>query len=381
MLLMEWALLLVASLFIAYANGANDNFKGVATLFGSGTTHYKQALYWASVTTFLGSICASLFAVKLIHTFSGRGLVPDSLVENTSFLTAVVLGAGITVFLAARFGIPISTTHSLTGALVGAGLIGVGEIGYTVLIEKFLIPLLASPLIAIGLTAFFYYCTRFLARAASINKKTCICVGEKVIPVGHLGVLPGGMLSTTELRLADIVIDDKEACKSKAVEMYLGKMFGIELQKILDGFHFLSAGCVSFARGLNDTPKMVAFIFAAGIFGLDCNVVLIASTILLGGLFGAKRVAHTVSQKITPMTHGQGLTANLVTAFLVIFASRFGVPVSTTHVSCGSLFGIGAVSGKANWHVISGILSAWLLTLPVAGLFSASFFLILNGSK
>ncbi|PIW62127.1 MAG: inorganic phosphate transporter, partial [Candidatus Omnitrophica bacterium CG12_big_fil_rev_8_21_14_0_65_50_5] len=64
----------------------------------------------------------------------------------------------------------------------------------------------------------------------------------------------------------------------------------------------------------------------------------------------------------------------LVTALLVIFASKFGMPVSTTHVSCGSLFGIGLVNGKAHWKIIGGIISAWVLTLPVAALLSAGFY-------
>ena len=67
----------------------------------------------------------------------------------------------------------------------------------------------------------------------------------------------------------------------------------------------------------------------------------------MGGLLAARRVAETLSRKITPMNHSQGLTANLVTSLVVIGASRFGLPVSTTHVSCGSLFGLGAITGAA----------------------------------
>jgi PiT family inorganic phosphate transporter len=87
---------------------------------------------------------------------------------------------------------------------------------------------------------------------------------------------------------------------------------------------------------------------------------------LAGGVFNARRVADTMSHKITSLSHDQGLSANLVTAFLVIFASKLGMPVSTTHVSVGSLFGIGLVSGKANTNVIASIALSWLLTLPCA---------------
>jgi len=88
----------------------------------------------------------------------------------------------------------------------------------------------------------------------------------------------------------------------------------------------------------------------------------------VGGLLSAQRVAETMSHRVTAMNPGQGLVANFVTAGLVIGASRLGVPVSTTHVSCGSLFGIGAVTGQAYWGAIGRIVAAWAVTLPIAGL-------------
>lgn len=75
-------LILLSTFFLAYANGANDNFKGVATLFGSGTADYKKALWWATVTTFLGSFTAIFISTKLIVSFSGKGLVPDAIVSS-----------------------------------------------------------------------------------------------------------------------------------------------------------------------------------------------------------------------------------------------------------------------------------------------------------
>src|SRR3989338_1029919 len=124
---MLWILIIIgATLLVAYANGANDNFKGVATLFGSGITDYRKALSWATVTTLSGSIAALFLATRLVKTFTGKGLVPDVVISNPAFLAAVALGAGLTVLLAARFGIPISTTHGLTGALAGAGFAAVG---------------------------------------------------------------------------------------------------------------------------------------------------------------------------------------------------------------------------------------------------------------
>ena len=93
---------------------------------------------------------------------------------------------------------------------------------------------------------------------------------------------------------------------------------------------------------------------------------MVGVAMAIGGLISAKRVAETMSKKITRMNHGQGFSANLITGLIVIGASRLGLPVSTTHVSCGSLFGIGTATQQANWSVMGKILGAWMLTLPMA---------------
>jgi len=95
-------------------------------------------------------------------------------------------------------------------------------------------------------------------------------------------------------------------------------------------------------------------------------------------LLNARRVAETMSHKITEISHGQGLSANITTAFLVIFASKLGMPVSTTHVSVGALFGIGLVNQKANTRMMASILLSWLLTLPCAALCAAGIYTLNN---
>ncbi len=367
---MIWLFFIVAAtLLVAYANGANDNFKGVATLFGAGITDYRKALTWATVTTFAGSIAAFFLAEKLIKTFSGKGLVMDSLLTNPAFLTSVILGAGITVLIAAKTGIPISTTHSLTGTLVGAGFMGVGwNLGFSTLTKNFLIPLLTSPLIAILLTSIVYLLFHWGRQRLGIQKSTCVCVGANIAPALSLATSRGSLLSAQPSSAIDIIIDDPSECEQIAITTYSGRLLGIEIQGLVDGFHFLSAGTVGFARGLNDTPKIVALSVTAGVLELRWNIFLVALIMALGGILSARKVAETMSKKITKMNHGQGFTANLITSMLVIFASGLGMPVSTTHVSCGALFGIGLVGGQARWSIIVGIISAWISTLPIAAL-------------
>ena len=141
-------LILLCAIFLAYANGANDNFKGVATLFGSGTADYKKALWWATVTTFLGSFTAIFISTRLIVSFSGNGLIPDGIAGSPQFLISVGMGAALTVLIATITGIPISTTHSLAGALTGAGLASAGmDVNLHALGSNFFIPLLSKSML------------------------------------------------------------------------------------------------------------------------------------------------------------------------------------------------------------------------------------------
>jgi len=155
--LLTAALFAVASL-LAYANGANDNFKGVASLYASRTVGYRAALAWGTGATFLGSLASIVFAQGLLATFSGKGLVPPTIEGDATFLLAVAAGAGGTVILATRLGFPISTTHGLVGGIVGAGVLAAGaELNVAGLASVFLLPLVASPVIALFLAAVLYW--------------------------------------------------------------------------------------------------------------------------------------------------------------------------------------------------------------------------------
>ena len=160
--------------------------------------------------------------------------------------------------------------------------------------------------------------------------------------------------------------------------VYRGRVLGINAQKMLDGAHYASAGMVSFARGLNDTPKIVALLLAVQGLALSYGMLAVAVAMAAGGLLNARKVAETMSRKITPMNPGQGFTANLVTGLLVVVASRFGLPVSTTHVSVGSIFGIGTVTRAANTKVVGQIVLSWVLTLPLAAFIGAAVYGILS---
>ncbi len=309
--------LFLATAFLAWANGANDNFKGVAALFGSGIASYRKALTWATVTTAAGSVASIFLAAELLRKFSGKGLVPDALTASPVFLLAVALGAGGTVLLATRFGFPVSTTHAITGALVGAGFASSYDaVNFAKLWDGFARPLLLSPLVAVAAGALLFVILR-------------------------------------SLRLAP-----KQRTRP------------------LDVLHFLSSGAVSFARGLNDTPKVAALLMVASAVDIRQSMLLVGIAMAVGGILNAHRVAMTMSRKITGMNPGEGFAANLATAVLVTSASFHGLPVSTTHVSVGALVGIGTVTRQAHWKAVGQIVLSWVVTLPCGALLAAGVYLI-----
>lgn len=324
-------LLFIAVCFLAFSNGANDNFKGVATLFGSGTTNYKKAINWATITTFAGAVAAIFLAEELVKNFSGKGLVPNELIQTPIFAIAIALGAAFTVFFATKIGMPISTTHSLVGALFGAGVMAVGsDFNFSKLGNTFLMPLFVSPLMAAVLSLIAYLVFKFL---------------RKQFPSLHKENLT---------------------------------LLGISTHKILDSLHYISSGIVSFARGLNDTPKIVGLLLILNAIDIKWSMISVAVIMALGGLLNAKKVGETMSKKITKMNAGQGFTANMITGLLVTTASVHGLPVSTTHVSVGSLFGIGTATKKADYKMIGKIVLSWALTLPIAAIISGLVFKVLE---
>lgn len=367
------ALLLLAVGFLAYANGANDNFKGVASLFGSRTLSYRSALTLATISTFAGSLCALVLASALLTTFSGRGLVPDEVVASRYFLTAVAAGAGATVMLATVMGLPISTTHALIGALVGAGLIAAGsQMNLGVLQRQFILPLLVGPVAGYVLAIAAFRCLRAFGAGLEGSDASCLCVGR----VDNIAALPecSEALRAQSLPALAVAIDTESRCSDQYAERFVA----LDVRRLTDAAHVLSAGVVSFARGLNDTPKIAALLVGLAPRDGAISMALMACAMAVGGILGARRVAETMSHRITAIGHSDGLAANAATSSLVIAASVFGLPVSTTHVSVGALVGIGVVTRHAHTDVISGIFGSWLVTLPCAAVLSATAYWALS---
>ena len=237
--------LLLAVLFLAFSNGANDNFKGVATLFGSRTTNYSCALIWATTTTLAGSLASLAVSRGLVKAFSGKGLVGEAVTNDASFLLAVGLGAGLTVMIATILGTPVSTTHALTGALVGAGLVFAGGVNLMRLGTSFFLPLALSPFLSLLLTSTLYPALRWCRLRLGVERHMCLCLDD-----GPPALVHPGANRTVSLLVGGVTLtaDQMERCE----ERYQGRLLGFDAQKLLDKLHFVSAGLVGFARGLND---------------------------------------------------------------------------------------------------------------------------------
>jgi len=364
-------LLFIAVAFLAYSNGANDNFKGVASLFGSRTCGYRVAIGWATVATFAGSVAAIFLAEALLKKFSGKGLVPDSFLGSPQFVLAVVLGAGATVILATVLGFPISTTHGLTGALVGAGSVAAGsQVNLPLLGKTFVLPLLLSPLLAVGTGAVVYLVFRFMRLRCGVTKEMCVCAGVEnvTLPLPQ----PKGLMAAQALPTLSVAVADPAACRQR----YAGRVLGMNAGRLLDSLHFLSAGAVSFARGLNDTPKIAGLLLVTAALDIRWGLVAVAAAMAVGGLLNARKVAETMSHNLTAMNPGQGFAANLSTALLVTSASLHGLPVSTTHVSVGALLGMGVMTGQTRWKPVLAVLASWVITLPCAAALAALTYLL-----
>ncbi len=362
------ALLLLFVLSLAYANGANDVSKGVATLVGSGVTTYHRGLAWGTLWTVAGALLALVVSVRLVRMFTTGLLVapPDA----ELFPLAVAAGAFGWVILASRTGLPVSTTHAMIGAIVGTALAAVGVTGvrWSLLVTSVALPLALSPLVA-GLVAYLLHLTS--AGRLSRASRYCVCVQSRpaaLIPASaSVTMLAGAPSGVAVVDAPAVVVDETTNCDEATVSTRI---------RVTDAAHWGTSAALSFARGLNDSPKIAALgIGAAAAVGVASLWVFVAAAAAMGlgsYLFG-RRVTSTLAERVTEIDPLEGLSASTVAASLVLLASFVALPVSTTHVSTGAIIGAGLRSGgqAIRWRTVAHLIVAWIVTLPVAGLLAA----------
>lgn len=361
---MTVALLCLVAL-LAFANGSNDNGKGVATLVGFGAGRPMQALIYATVATAIGGVVSCFLAAGLLRGFSGGWLFAQGVVLDRAFYVAVLVGACGWVLLANKTGMPVSTTHAIIGALCGAGLVtfGSAKLQWSMLGQKFAVPLAVSPVLSLAVVYVLAWPVVFLA--SQVVGRSAAIVGD--VPAAEVAASGedenGGGVATATATLAAprtaTYVDAAPATSPTA-----------------NAIHWISCGLISFARGWNDTPKIAALSLLAlsGVaHGTVIGFILVTVSMAAGGLIMGRKVLDTLARKLSPLPLAESLTASLVTACLVGLASWIALPVSTTHVATGSIIGAGLKNNPrgVKWTKVAEIVLSWIITLPVAALIAA----------
>ncbi len=372
----EAILVLSIGFFLAYVNGANDVSKGIATLVGSGVTDYRRAINWGSAWTAIGGLLGALFARAMIATF-GNGLLVTGTTSTFAAALATLFGAAGWVLLATRTGLPVSTTHAIVGSLTGVAALayGTGAVRWSALGGKILLPLLVSPFASLLLTGLVLRATRARSGPGSATAD-CLCaeVEPAIVAAGGVSSVRAAAVVPGSLRLR-LATGPSEAC---AVERPAA------LRLTLDHLHWLTSGATSLARGMNDAPKMVALALAASAVATQAApsaallFTLVALGMVVGSIVAGRRVTHVLAEKVTAMNHREGFTANLVTAVLVTLGAIYGLPMSTTHVSSGGIFGAGAQRGSLNRKTLRDIVLAWAVTLPAAAALGMTAYVVIK---
>jgi PiT family inorganic phosphate transporter len=401
----------IFGVFMAWGIGANDVANAMATSVGSKALTIRQAVLVAAIFEFAGAVLAGGEVTSTIR----KGIVDASLLADTPELLiygmlSALLAAGIWLLVASHKGWPVSTTHSIVGAIVGFAAVGIGvEAVKWAKVGTIVMSWVASPLTA-GVISFLIF--RSVQRLI-LEKEDPLPRARKYVPVymflaafnitlvtifkglKHVGL----NVSTVDAYAAAIVIG--------IVIALIGRFFvnRIQVDKKADKeFHYhtvervfgvlmvITACGMAFAHGSNDVANAIGPVAAvvsiatSGAVGQKAAVpiwilVLGGTGIVVGLATFGRRVMTTVGQKITHLTPSRGFAAELAAATTIVVASGTGIPISTTHTLVGAVLGVGMARGIAaiDMGVVGRILLSWVITIPAGAILSIIFFMIFRG--
>lgn len=397
-------------LFMAWGIGANDVANAMATSIGSKAITIKQALVVAAVFEFSGAVLAGGAVTSTIR----KGIVDSSLLvgrpEDLVFgMLAALLAAGIWLLLASRRGWPVSTTHSIVGAIIGFAIAGIGvEAVKWGKVVSIIASWVASPLIAGVLAYLLFSSVQWLI----LSQPDPLERAKRYVP--FYIVLAVFMISLVTLfkGLSHIGLTlTTGECYALAAGLavvagLVGRVVIMRIQpnrKAEKKFHFytvervfavlmvVTACSMAFAHGSNDVANAIGPVAAvisvaqSGIVGQSSPVsiwilLLGACGIVAGLATYGRQVIQTVGHNITSLTPSRGFAAELAAATTIVVASGTGIPISTTHTLVGAVLGVGMARGIAaiDLSVVGRIFVSWVVTIPAGAILSVIIFFILR---
>ncbi len=399
------------AMYMAWAIGANDVANAMGTSVGSGALTIRRAVIVAAVLEFSGALFVGGHVTDTVR----KGMLDMQLVQaDPQLLLYGMLGAlaaaATLLAVATAYGLPVSTTHSIVGAIVGFGAValGVDAVNWGK-VAQIVVSWVTSPLIG-GVLAFlifnlvrylildrddpfesarrtgpfFFFFVTFVIALVTLfkglkNLKLNFDLPEALglsIGVGVVGAVLGWW-----------VIHRVKRASSANVDTRFG---GVE--RIFVVLQIMTACAVAFAHGSNDVANSIGPLAAVAAVVRDSDLSQKAPVevwmLMIGGIgivFGLAtwgyRVMETVGRKITELTPSRGFSAELAAALTIVLASRLGIPVSTTHILVGSVLGVGIARGigALDLRVVGRIVVSWIATLPIAALLAIFFFYFFKG--
>tara|TARA_B110000438_G_scaffold7344_1_gene7177 strand:+ start:3871 stop:5100 length:1230 start_codon:yes stop_codon:yes gene_type:complete len=398
-----------ACIYMACNIGANDVANAMGTSVGSGSLTFKQAIYIAAIAEFAGAFFVGGHVSDTIR----KGMLDPTIFSETPIILvygmiAALLSAALWLNIASYLAWPVSTTHSIVGAVVGFGIMagGMDAINW-IKVWSVVMSWVVSPLMG-GLVAFLLF--RFLTNQV-FRRRNPLLYAKRILPymVFLVCVILANAMFYKGLKNLHLNFSFPEAILYSfivgAIGFFIAKPLSKkipdvprkEIHKQLEAteniFKYLqitTAFYIAFAHGSNDVANAVGPL--AAVFSIlksgtvEMKVAMPTWILALGGgfiVFGllvwGRRVMETIGKKITEITPSRGFCATFAAATVVLICSKMGLPVSTTHTLVGSVIGVGLARGlpTLNLGIVKEIVMSWLATVPFTALLAAILFKVM----
>ena len=398
----------VLALYMAWAIGANDVANAMGTSVGSGALTIRHAIVVAALLEFLGAFLAGGHVTDTVR----KGMIDMDMVSQDQLICGMLaaLASAATLLMGATWlGLPVSTTHSIVGAIVGFGAVGIGmDVVNWPKVGQIVVSWLSSPLLA-GVIAFGIF---QFTRKMILDRSKPLEQVRKLGPYFFFFVffVIGLVTLFKGLKNLNLDLNLPEALLGSALLGLLGAGLGAffisrvgtqesdskhrfdQVERVFVVLQILTACAVAFAHGSNDVANSIGPLAAitSAVSGneLATKAPVAPWMLAIGGVgivvglaTWGYRVMETVGKRITELTPSRGFAAELAAATTIVLASRLGIPVSTTHTLVGAVLGVGLARGigAIDLRVVGSIIASWVATLPIAAGLSVFFYYFFKG--